>query len=437
MDQLNEPKIPTFRVGIVVAHGIGFQKPYDTLQNVLEGVDWTVKKRASEGHLIEELPVTYGKLEVNGGVCHDYASRPFLLTLSEGVKIHLTFDVYEYYWGDAREFGISSGQAFGWFTQLVKELNDQREQDGENIILLRRKGVAEGGQDRASLNKCCYRLVDSHHPSANNADYVQIVWILRRFAWLLPMLRLGNTLSQGVLTRGLEFVLRLARGSLRINWMDLVMYLNRQPDNPFRRKREGIIKGLEELSLGVLANEDRNYQSVVFAGHSLGSVILFDALNQMNTDSAKRLTQAQRERLHTIVTFGSPLGIVTRLLFFSLEKTTRYKNQLMLLNHGLRVVPDRFLQDYNFGSREELKALFDELDVAWFNFFSDADPISTELEPSFTQVTDVHRDYRDQENAHGAYWSDHAIYERLFDRLWEDRVSPMLRQTKETMAPVS
>ena len=156
------------------------------------------------------------------------------------------------------------------------------------------------------------------------------------------------------------------------------------------------------------------YEAVLLAGHSLGSVAIYDALNAMLVEDGEGAQLGVLERTRLLLTFGSPL-----------DKTAFFFRQ-----QG----------DPEVGVREALAATVQPLileapyravgtGVAWTNVYAPADPISNAL--SFYDLpgdgnTELGiapvRNVRDEDAllplvAHTEYWDNPAVPEQILAAL--------------------
>ena len=158
------------------------------------------------------------------------------------------------------------------------------------------------------------------------------------------------------------------------------------------------------------------YDTVVLVGHSLGSVVAYDALNDAicwdQTDHAGRLKVVARTR--RLITFGSPLD-KTAYLFRTQVSGPRY------LREALAAQKQPLILDYKH---------FRPRTFHWVNIYSRADIISGRLlyydlpnpasasEPDFNPVVNK----TDPAAwipffAHIQYWNNKALHKQLFDAI--------------------
>ncbi len=146
------------------------------------------------------------------------------------------------------------------------------------------------------------------------------------------------------------------------------------------------------------------YDQVVIVGHSLGSVIVYDALNALiNEDTLNGATLGVVRRTPLLVTFGSPLDKLAFLFALQKNKTDEAREAL-----AASVQP--LLENYDFRPKR------------WVNIYSPWDIIGGRLlfydlpEENRAQVV---RNLSDPDAttllaAHTEYWEDPLLYETIF-----------------------
>jgi hypothetical protein len=193
---------------------------------------------------------------------------------------------------------------------------------------------------------------------------------------------------------------------------DVAIYIQPQALDRFHELREQIKKLLRETTYPIYAARDETgnflYQGVYWVGHSLGSVIAYDALNGLlRQDALASETLAVRQRTKLLLTFGSPLD-KTAFLFAMQRK-----------HHGTDL-------------RERLAAsvqplIWDEAfrDFPWINLYSRWDIVSGELEyydsPMATKARPVENRADPKAKtflwSHVEYWRNPLLFDILHSEL--------------------
>jgi len=163
-----------------------------------------------------------------------------------------------------------------------------------------------------------------------------------------------------------------------------------------------------------LLNSDRRYDQIVVVGHSLGSVIAYDALNRITQDInvPRGISQDAASRIKGLVTLGSPLDKVT----FLFKERTPDRN---LIQRGILA---------NLHSFKKRKLKIDQqimdirdpfqkkLDVRWVNFYHLKDRIAGHLD-AFTSVENVPcEETVPGIGPHSCYWQlKRDVYDKIIE----------------------
>jgi len=202
---------------------------------------------------------------------------------------------------------------------------------------------------------------------------------------------------------------------------DVALYATADENSAFFKTRMEILTEATRKLRWVL----RAYNDVSAAGHSLGSVIMYDAISWLRvesqvsfhngepvtpaTASTAPLSEEEFVRLRALITFGSPLD---KIFYFFRTKVRAYETiRAHILNelHAFRMFPalaatDPRIQDFPpFKPPDGMK---------WLNVYSSADPISGRL-AYFENVDNYWRWYWLWGLAHLSYWHDNNFYRRV------------------------
>lgn len=194
---------------------------------------------------------------------------------------------------------------------------------------------------------------------------------------------------------------------------DVALYVDEDERSASFAAREKVLKGAVARLRALL--RDGRYDSVYVAGHSLGSVIAYDAVDylarEMRADPAPgdpggRLTDREFQKLLGLLTFGSPLDKV--VYFFRTQVRTKQaiRSQLLSSLHSFRKRSSR--RDYGslhfavYNPPEPARLL-------WLNVHSPADPVSGPLD-FFRPDHQVSMGYPRTPRAHMLYWDDPRFY---------------------------
>ena len=204
--------------------------------------------------------------------------------------------------------------------------------------------------------------------------------------------------------------LLLLRRSLVLYVGDIVLYATADERSEYFRTRQEILEAASGRLRSLL--RDEAYDAVYVAGHSLGSVIAYDAINDLiaevraDSPAASHLTRAQLSRLQGLLTFGSPLDKVYYFFRIQVGQEEAIRAQLLASLYGFRRVPSG--HDYGDLKLAPYEILEPE-GFVWLNVHSAADLLSGHLD--FYRVdTQRTRPYVNPLTAHLRYWTDSAFY---------------------------
>jgi pimeloyl-ACP methyl ester carboxylesterase len=205
---------------------------------------------------------------------------------------------------------------------------------------------------------------------------------------------------------------------------DVAVYTNMDAKSKDFVARNAILKGSTDALKMLLASAA--YDRVILAGHSLGSVIAYDTINELlvqfngypagAADSPDfPLLLEQLQKLRGLITFGCPLDKVYYFFREHVKRNQAIRAQILSLLHSFRKYPSG--RDYGeFTFAYELRELDEKETFVWLNAWSRMDPVSAELK--FYAVTDQREfDYRIPVAAHLSYWNDPAFYDYFCSKL--------------------
>ena len=192
---------------------------------------------------------------------------------------------------------------------------------------------------------------------------------------------------------------------------DVAIYVTAHTLDSFNDVRKEIKKSVHDVAQSIYSLNDKagkeEYKEVIVVGHSLGSVIVYDALNQLiNEDisNANALTVVERTKL--LLTFGSPLDKTAFIFGMQAKDTSEAREAL-----AASVQP--LIRDYSFRPKQ------------WINIYSPWDIISGSLglyDPR--NSTDSRRvgNIADPDAttfliAHTEYWGNPLVVETIYNAL--------------------
>jgi len=364
------------KIGILVIHGIGQQGPFETLDafakpfsNLYCGLSQT------------EMPsaVVHKK--------HELAKFPEWIDSCVSLKSDQNeIDIYEYYWAHLTQREITVVEVIDWLFSVAK---------GADAFYKRQKSMKNSEKNDALF---------SADGEFNGLKY------------LVKILALGNLLKFPILFSSQFFsspvkhlIGKVLEGPLVDTFGDVALYSSSDKKSKYFEVRKKILNGAVE-KLKFLLQSDM-YENVILVGHSLGTVIAYDALarinKEMNIDVGLR---KKATKIDGFVTFGSPLD---KIAFFFADKINQ-ENQPMRYAitsqlHGFKKV--------NIDTEELENGVEDYFEhVKWLNFWSKMDPVSGHL--------DVYRDLKNIEmdfskmttnpiKTHSLYWESEDMYKHI------------------------
>lgn len=371
---------PKERTAILVIHGIGEQNPFETL-DAFAGTFWNVLEDLNEGSF---FPGQHRAVD-RGGWVQNYIS-----IRRNGGK-NSAIDVYEYYWAH-------KVQRQATFSDIISWLVD----------------TSEGARKFYAENEQIAEKYERDRVVAFEDKKFKRHWYLR---YLGPLMRIV-TIFPAAVPKKLSWLL-----APLVNWFqrksidyigDVVVYTTTDIKSRFFEIRKQILDGAAAELLALL--QDKRYAKVIVAGHSLGSVIGYDALNRTNhAVNLKQVKPALARKVKGFVTFGSPLD---KVAFFFREHTPddQYlRRQILTHYHSFKAKP-LTEQENPKELGNPFKDYFDH--VHWMNFWDREDLVSGSLD--FYRV-DENLEVKMGANgiaAHLAYWEFRAMYEMVAKKLF-------------------
>ena len=206
---------------------------------------------------------------------------------------------------------------------------------------------------------------------------------------------------------------------------DVAVYTNADAKAKNFLVRKAILAGSTNAVIRLLqeknvAQANDPYDQVIVAGHSLGSVIAYDTLNQLLNKRYSRedqivgcvppktkVTQDELNKILGLVTFGCPLDKVHYFFRENVPAHQAIRAQLLQFLQSFRKRPS----NYDYGlyrlQRYDASGLNS---VLWLNAWSKQDPVSGALH-FYTGLTRRHFKYKIPIYAHLSYWEDLRFYE--------------------------
>lgn len=368
------------RTAVIVIHGIGEQVPYETL---------------------DAFATTFVKCLHNVELSHEIITRKD----GNGIEWQESFvqidhedgppiDVHEYYWAYLTEGQISIPEVLSWVQQTLEATKKFYQSDVE----LQKKYEERRGTKKFPL--------------------LYVLWLLRAAALVLPFLKLAwliaSPFSHKPLDRWLHALLD------RFGWIitgyigDVAIYTTTDEKSKYYRIRQEILKECQALVEEIL--NDKHYDRVIIAGHSLGSVIAYDTLNRINIETnLNGKNSIPIKKLSGLITFGSPLD---KVAFFFREHTRSdqyIRRQILAHLHSFKSKPLDFQKEDHI-VRDPLARNLDF--IPWVNYYARKDPVSGHLDFYDIKSCDNVELALPQPwgAAHCGYWTSLQFYDDIVTR---------------------
>lgn len=343
---MTSASFPKGKTAFLVIHGIGEQNPFETLDSFSRGM---IEHLGSQGILFK-AEHRLGELKDSDGAV--WTENYVRLKPPQGDDF---IDIHEYYWAYLTEEQIAVSEVWDW---LGKTLQGTRNFYRDNVELSRR--YEKDGKPRFRLNK--------------------VLWYLRLSSLVYPFLKLligGLTYIVPSWGRGAaDWLKKQAYYIIKGYIGDVAIYTTTDEKSRFYKIRQQILAKSQTLLESILA--DPQYERVIIAGHSLGSVISYDTLNKINIKSnLAGSAKLPIEKIRGLVTFGSPLD---KIAFFFREhsgKEQYVRRQIMEHLHSFKARDLIFSKD-SVDLSDPIKPLLDG--IFWVNYYNEKDPVSGHLD---------------------------------------------------------
>jgi len=357
------------KTAFLVIHGIGRQKPFETLDQFGRG-------------MVEQLREQYGELILSHALqARDDTGRPWQESF---LRIHPKdgdgyVDIREYYWAHFTERKISTSDIWAWLRSSLGGAKRLCEENKE----LRERFQRHGGV---------------------------YSWHLYRWRWVLFLFRLFSLLPPRPIRRWFaDSVSHLVISHIS----DIAIYTSTDQKTASYAIRQNVLQGATEAIIHLLSKH--KYDKVVICGHSLGSVIAYDAINKLNIKTNMNPDENfGLDRLAGFVSFGSPLDKIAYFFREHVEKEQYIRRQIIDQLFSFRA--HQLRMDNPFPLVPPLQPMLDH--IQWVNYYSKRDPISDHL--VFSKLADEDNVLLDMHarwgKAHNAYWRSQPFYKDIVRR---------------------
>ncbi len=369
------------KIALMVIHGIGDQKPFETMDAFVRGFAESYARLLSASGP-GALKARHNLTRFEGWVESYVALIP---EAANSPEIH----IYEYYWAYMAERQITATEVITWAHDVIK------------------------GADKFYKNSDPVFSKDSEIQQFKKI-IGQLKWLSALQGILAPFLGLFlypmhfmNVAWAGTLIK------RIVKTPLEKYVGDVALYSGTDMKSKYYSVRSAILKGSYTNLLEILRKTE--YEKVFVCGHSLGSVIAYDTLarlnKEMNVDEKLRVLAS---KISGLVTFGSPLDKISFFFDERVEKNQAIRAAIISQLYGFRK------KGVNTPAVESgIEQYFERL--KWLNFWRAADPVSGRL--------DVYRDVENIEMVpgekmswwrplsagknHSSYFSSEKMHEKI------------------------
>ena len=409
-----KPKVPLPWVkkntAILIVHGIGFQRPLETLDQFGTGL---VKTYQFSGRDLALKHIVVQKARSGGNnFWLDNVIRIHDKTDRDGPYI----DLYEYYWANMTEDRSSWLDISKWLNDVIANATKFYQSNatlgrtcGDKSLFFSAKGEFRQHRYKLILNS----IVLTSQIITSFTDFI---------SWLLSYIPIPFFRKIAISLQ--EWINRKAAGTL-INLLgDIVLYNVVNPRSKDYEIRKKILDGATNAVQYLFEKEQGDkiaYDSIIISGHSLGSQIAYDAINRLilfanqeaiggyhsrftgTTDYFKNI----ENQFGGFITFGSPLD---KAAFFFREQVT--KEQFVksgILNDYLCFRQKKWYS--NVAVTPTIEKLFDSKPV-WKNYYDRHDYVSGPLD-FYENVENMNCCF----NAgffgftHSRYWEERSFFE--------------------------
>ena len=237
-----------------------------------------------------------------------------------------------------------------------------------------------------------------------------------------------------LLTRGevlgalIVIALALVGGGLLVRYVgDIVLYVTADQKSAFYRTRQEIRRTASDLLRTLLTEQTAgkdSYDALFLAGHSLGSVIAFDAINDLERER-RAGSEVPVNKLRGLLTFGSPLDKVYYFFRQRVRSEAAVRAQVLSYLHATR----RKRAGLEYGPYTFKPYEIPRSDFYWMNLYSTLDFVSGYLD--FYDVDEQHDlCYRLPVVAHSSYWQDDDFYRLVVKWLKESNRRSKIMKSK-------
>lgn len=413
---------PKKNTAILVSHGIGNQKPIETLDSFVQGILRALKsynKMSNNMFSVEHLL----EPKTNENATY-YWFDNFIRIKKSGTEMYL--DIYEYYWAPCTEDKTSVSKIRSWLNDVTKGAKKHYKGNEFLVTHYEKDGVFRQADGSFNIKRYFFILrFLGNIFLLLSASYSGIIYLIKA----LPFI--GVTLASFLERKKHNTAIDLT------NVLgDITIYNDPNPRSTNQRVRKEILQGCVKAITHLVTVKKESfysYEKVIIAGHSLGSQISFDAINRLThqinlgelpgyASDGKRTSDNKHisKILDTYITFGSPLD---KIAFFlreqSLEK--EYIRAQILENfHCFKQNAWIIKKPDEQNIVTPIKRIFD--DIIWRNYYDDKDYVSGALD-FYRNLTNVNCKFESGKFSftHSNYWACNEFFADILITIFNDK----------------
>ena len=397
---------PKGKTSIIVIHGVGQQIPFETLDKFSRGLKGQLELKISKKtHKIKMEHRVAPRMDSRGTHWLESFVRLYATSSKNTSKRNPRdrIDIHEYYWSYMVKEAIKPSEVIHWAYIIMKSVKKYYKKN---------------------------QSVLKHFESKHKDDFIKSIQFLLIFIWIYRYFRYFSAPSLRLIRFPLfksiwEYMKRHLINPILVNYIgDVAIYTNTDMLSSHFELRQSILRGNITFTKSILKKDD---DQVILVGHSLGSSVAYDTLNNLNleknsiennNDSNDKEEDISIEKIKGLVTFGSPLD-KTVLYFQQRIDDENYVHKKIIEHlHSFRL--SEFNKFINKNVNNELVNIASKVSylkqVKWVNYYIPKDPIGSYLR-FYDKVENKELDdpsYR-MGIAHTKYWEDKNLYKHFIN----------------------
>jgi hypothetical protein len=377
------------KTAVLVIHGVGPHMSFETCDAFVQGFCSTLMGKKQEIMLSHKLKQRNGSSPwIQSYVSFDVPGKSEVI------------DFYEYFWDIYMVHKPNFKDAFGMLIKASKSAHEFykefRKLNPE--LLVKGTDLGEFGRKRKfGLGNAEFK--PGGYLKLLGPFFAFIVKVSPYVPFLLKVMEKWSETNLPIIKQAFGIFAGLMKEPVPDFVGDLVRYLDLDPRSERFEIRRKIINGaFEELTTLI---RDDDYKNVFIAGHSLGSVIAYDALSrviqEVNTTQItaagavveRSITKDQVRKIKGLITFGSPLDKIALFFHQRIGKNKKVQKAVLTNLRGFRSIRidasdednkiDKSESDLKFKVENPIKTVWDD-SIIWLNFYHKQDIISGKLD---------------------------------------------------------